>query len=86
MKDTVQQAIRARFARDVAALQVSNSAQKALAVVFWVVLVRLLSPAEYGQYVIVLAFFGTINLLGYLSLGPSLVTPVGRGRRRTRCR
>ena len=74
VKDTVQRAIRARFARDVAALQVSNSAQKALAVVFWVVLVRLLSPAEYGQYVIVLAFFGTINLLGYLSLGPSLVT------------
>ena len=74
VKDTVQRAIRARFARDVAALQVSNSAQKALAVVFWVVLVRLLSPEEYGQYVLVLAFFGTINLLGYLSLGPSLVT------------
>ena len=74
VKETVRRAIRARFARDVAALQVSNSAQKALAVVFWVVLVRLLSPTEYGQYVIVLAFFGTINLLGYLSLGPSLVT------------
>lgn len=74
VKETVRRAIRARFARDVAALQVSNSAQKALAVVFWVVLVRLLSPEEYGQYVHVLAFFGTINLLGYLSLGPSLVT------------
>lgn len=74
VKDTVQRAIRARFARDVAALQVSNSAQKMLAAVFWVVLYRLLSPAEIGQYVHVLAFFGTINLLGYLSLGPSLVT------------
>lgn len=74
IKDTVRRAIRARFARDVAALQVSNSAQKMLAVVFWVVLYRLLSPEEIGQYVHVLAFFGTINLLGYLSLGPSLVT------------
>ena len=74
VKDTVQRAIRARFARDVAALQVSNSAQKVLAAVFWVVLYRLLSPEEIGQYVHVLAFFGTINLLGYLSLGPSLVT------------
>ncbi len=73
-KDTVRRAVRARFARDVAALQVSNTAQKALAAVFWFVLIRLLSPGEYGQYVIVLAFFGTINLLGYLNLGPSLVT------------
>ena len=74
VKNTVRRTIRARFARDVAALQVSNTAQKALAVVFWVVLIRLLSTAEYGQYVLVLAFFGTINLIGYLSLGPSLVT------------
>ena len=74
VKDIVRRAIRAQFARDVAALQVSNTAQKALAAVFWIVLIRLLSTEEYGQYVLVLAFFGTINLLGYLSLGPSLVT------------
>ena len=74
VKDTVRRAVRAQFARDVAALQVSNTAQKALAAVFWIVLIRLLSTEEYGQYVLVLAFFGTINLLGYLSLGPSLVT------------
>lgn len=73
-QETIRRFIRARFTRDVAALQISNTVQKLLAAVFWVVIIRLLTPQEYGQYVILLAFFGTISLLGNLGLGPGLVT------------
>ena len=70
----LRQATGARFTRDVAVLQVSNTVQKLLAFAAHIALARLLGPEGYGQYVIVLSFFGTINLLGNVGLGPALVT------------
>jgi O-antigen/teichoic acid export membrane protein len=70
--------LRGRLARDIALLQVSNSVIKAYGFVFSVLVIRLLGTAGYGEFLLVLSLYQTINLLGSLGLGQFLVVPTAQ--------
>lgn len=67
-----------RLTRDVALLQGSNSVIKAYGFVFSVLVIRILGPEGYGDFILMLALYNTVNLLGSLGLGQFLVVPIAQ--------
>ena len=66
------------LARDVALLQASNTLQKGYGAVYNVLSFRLLGDTAYGELLLVLALYNTVNLLGTLGLGQFLVVPIAQ--------
>jgi O-antigen/teichoic acid export membrane protein len=64
--------------RDVALLQASNTLQKTYGVAYNVVAFRLLGDTGYGQFLLVLSLYNTLNLLGSMGLGQFLVVPLAQ--------
>jgi O-antigen/teichoic acid export membrane protein len=77
-REALQFVWRRRLARDVALLQVSNTLQKVYGAIYNVACFRLLGATGYGEFLLVLSLFNTINLLGTLGLGQFLVVPLSQ--------
>ena len=69
---------RRRLVRDVAVLQVSNALQRALGFGFSVVTARVLGVTGYGEYLLVLSLYSTLNLVGNMGVGQFLVVPLAQ--------
>jgi O-antigen/teichoic acid export membrane protein len=69
---------RRRLVRDVAVLQVSNAMQRALGFGFSVVTARALGVTGYGEYLLVLSLYSTLNLVGNMGVGQFLVVPLAQ--------
>jgi O-antigen/teichoic acid export membrane protein len=67
-----------RLTREVALLQASNTLQKGYGAVYNVLCFRLLGDTGYGQFLLVLSLYNTLNLLGTLGLGQFLVVPLAQ--------
>jgi O-antigen/teichoic acid export membrane protein len=74
----VEALLRRKLARDVAFLQVSNALQKGYGAAFNVFCYRALGATAYGEFLLVLALYTTINILGSLGLGQFLVVPLAQ--------
>ena len=74
----IERLLRGRLAQDIALLQVSNSVIKGYGFVFSVLVIRLLGAVGYGEFLLVLSLYQTINLLGNLGLGQFLVVPTAQ--------
>jgi O-antigen/teichoic acid export membrane protein len=74
----VEAVLRQKLARDVVFLQASNTLQKAYGFLFSVAATRLLGLTGYGDFLLVLSLYTTLNLLGSLGLGQFLVVPLAQ--------
>ncbi|MBI3971886.1 MAG: lipopolysaccharide biosynthesis protein [Chloroflexi bacterium] len=70
--------VRRKLARDVAFLQASNTLQKGYGFVFSVAAARMLGLTGYGEFLLILSLYTTVNLLGSLGLGQFLVVPLAK--------
>ena len=69
---------RRRLVRDVAVLQISNGLQRALGFGFSVVTARVLGVTGYGEYLLVLSLYSTLNLIGNMGVGQFMVVPLAQ--------
>ncbi len=69
---------RRRLVRDVAVLQASNALQRALGFGFSVAIARMLGVTGYGEYLLVLSLYATLNLVGNMGVGQFLVVPLAQ--------
>lgn len=73
------QALRQRkLTRDVFFLQASNFLQKGYGFLFSVAAARLLGVAAYGDFLLALSLYNTINILGNMGMGQFLVVPLAQ--------
>ncbi len=70
--------LRPQLTRDVARLQASNSIIKGYGFVFSALVIRGLGAQGYGDFLLALSLYQTVNLLGSLGLGQFLVVPTAQ--------
>lgn len=80
MTGRLRQLVTGRFARDTAATQAGLVISALCAFATSIILWRGLEPAGYGQYALVFALYGLVNLLGDLGLGKASVSRMGEAR------
>lgn len=78
MRPALEALVRRRLARDIFFLQISNGLQRALGFGFSIVIARVLGVTWYGEYLLVLSLYSTLNLLGNLGVGQFLVVPLAQ--------
>jgi len=76
--EAVRTLLRRRLARDISLLQASNALQKVWGAAYNVLSFRLLGDTGYGQFLLVLSLYNTVNLLGSLGLGQFLIVPLSQ--------